>query len=99
MFSAKQTREQRERKKDRSIFSHGEKGEEQCATVRMNSRIFSDPFALVSREEEAERLTPAESLSYRRLSERGRRRFAATVRKKVLRVSLLKIQTREFPRE
>jgi len=37
----------------------------------MNSRISSDLFALVSREEKAERLTPAESLSYRRLSERA----------------------------
>jgi len=75
----------------------------------MNSRFSGDTFAPVSRERRGRRERErereidyrAESLSYRRLSERDRRSAASQRRgkKEVPGVSLLKIQTRESPRE
>jgi len=65
----------------------------------MNSRISCDLFRPRFTREEGREIDSSRIAFLLRLSERGGWRFAAAVRKKVLRVSLLKIQTREFPRE
>lgn len=74
-------------KRGKIDLCHATKRVKSNTTVR-NSRIFRDPFVLFEekkkeeKQRKKERLTLAESLSYRRLSERGKRRSAATVRKK-----------------